>query len=182
MSILNSYTRQMARQGIAILSVSILLALLVNHLRPDGLTLPGDWSDDSRVALDSGETLVVSLGEAQELFEAKQAIFLDARPRSAYESGHIRGALSLPWETFDEHFESVMGALQEDITLIAYCDGESCSLSHDLAKALVEMGFERSRVLINGWSAWRESGLPTSMGEVDGMMPAPGEHRGENRP
>jgi 3-mercaptopyruvate sulfurtransferase SseA len=45
-------------------------------------------------------------------------------------------------------------------TLICYCDGENCELSHDLALFLANMGFEDTRVLVNGWTVWKEAGLP----------------------
>jgi 3-mercaptopyruvate sulfurtransferase SseA len=51
------------------------------------------------------------------------------------------------------------------MTLITYCDGESCDLSHELALFLKEMGFENVRVLVNGWSVWQQAGLPFQTGE-----------------
>jgi len=48
--------------------------------------------------------------------------------------------------------------------MIAYCDGETCHLSKELAKALTEMGFQNARVLINGWSLWIQNGLPIQKG------------------
>jgi rhodanese-related sulfurtransferase len=155
----------MAWQGAVIVAISIVFALLLNGLRQDGLPLPGDWSDVARVALDSGETLVIPLDEARRMFEEGEAVFLDARPGPAYEAGHIQGALSLPWESFDERLEKIMPDLREEMTLITYCDGQSCSLSHDLATALIEMGFVKARVLVNGWTAWQENGLPTAAAE-----------------
>jgi 3-mercaptopyruvate sulfurtransferase SseA len=46
-------------------------------------------------------------------------------------------------------------------TIITYCDGESCELSHELALFLKEMGFANVRVLVNGWTVWQQAGLPT---------------------
>ena len=43
--------------------------------------------------------------------------------------------------------------------IIAYCDGEHCDLSHELALFLKEMGFENARVLVNGWTVWQQAGL-----------------------
>lgn len=148
------------RQSVMIVGISIVLALVLNGLRRDGLTLPGDWSDEARLTLDSGETLVISLNDARKLFEEGQAVFLDARPVEDYETGHIQGAVSLPWDSFDDRFESVMSEIDEQTTLITYCDGPTCNLSHELAVALVEMGFPRVKVLVNGWTLWHDGGLP----------------------
>jgi rhodanese-related sulfurtransferase len=65
----------------------------------------------------------------------------------------------------DSHFIELVEQLEGPRTLITYCDGESCDLSHELALFLKEMGFENVRVLVNGWSVWQQAGLPLQMGE-----------------
>jgi len=157
----DGFVQRMVWQSVLIIVVSIASALLLNILRQDGLTLPGDWSDEARLTLDSGENLMISLDDARRLYENRQAVFLDARPRAEYDEGHIKNALSLPWDSFDDQFESVMMDIDEQTTLITYCDGQTCSLSHELAMALVDMGFSRVRVLVNGWTLWQESRLPS---------------------
>jgi 3-mercaptopyruvate sulfurtransferase SseA len=49
--------------------------------------------------------------------------------------------------------------------VITYCDGESCNLSHELAVFLQDMGVEQVRMLFNGWTVWREAGLPVGQGD-----------------
>ncbi len=147
-------------QSITIAAVSIVAALLLNVLRGDGLLLPGDWSDAARLSLASGNRLAISLDDAKRMFEEKRAVFLDARPRAEYDAGHIRGARSLPWDSFDETVESVMSDIGEKTPVITYCDGPTCNLSHELATALTEMGYDQVRVLINGWTVWQNSRLP----------------------
>jgi rhodanese-related sulfurtransferase len=142
-----------------------LIALGVNHWRSDGIALVGDWSADARFADAAGHSLVVGLEEAERLFRQDAALFLDARPRAHYAQGHIRGALSLPWQEVDRYFVEIADQLDDTTMIITYCDGESCDLSHELALFLREMGFENPRVLVNGWTLWQQAGLPTNMGE-----------------
>jgi len=52
-----------------------------------------------------------------------------------------------------------MTEIPMDAMVIAYCDGESCSLSKDLALYLFFRGYDNVRVLVNGWSRWLEAGL-----------------------
>lgn len=157
------FGKSMFWQSVMIVVTSVVVALLLNAVREDNLSLPGDWSDEARLTLDSGENLMISLDDARKMFEAQQAIFLDARPRSDYDAGHIQNALSLPWDSFDEQFESVLIDIDEDTTLITYCDGQTCNLSHELAMALIDMGFPNVRVLVNGWTLWKESLLPSEI-------------------
>ncbi|MBW2042891.1 MAG: rhodanese-like domain-containing protein [Deltaproteobacteria bacterium] len=104
--------------------------------------------------------MVVGLEEARKLHETQKAIFVDARSESLYREGHIQGALNIPWQEVDRYFVEVMERLDPEKTIITYCDGETCELSHELALFLQEMGFQSVRVLVNGWTVWKEAGLP----------------------
>jgi 3-mercaptopyruvate sulfurtransferase SseA len=64
----------------------------------------------------------------------------------------------------DRYFMESLDRLEAAETLITYCDGESCDLSHELALFLRELGFQDVRVLVNGWTVWREAGLPAEGG------------------
>ncbi len=48
--------------------------------------------------------------------------------------------------------------------VIAYCNGEACSLGEDLALMLSDMGYENVKVLISGWTVWTQNGYPTEQG------------------
>ncbi len=103
---------------------------------------------------------MISLDDARELFFSHSAVFLDARPREFYELGHIAGARSLPYDEFDKLFPSVMKNVGTETIIVAYCDGEHCNLSKDLALALIHKGYSNVYVLPNGWTSWKEAGLP----------------------
>ncbi len=141
-----------------------VIGIAVNSLRPDGLALVGDWSEQARFADAAGESLVIGLDEAAGLFERQAVLFLDARPQNQYAEGHVRGALSLPWQEVDRYFMELTERLESASTIIIYCNGESCDLSHELALFLKEMGYKNVRVLINGWTVWQQAGLPTELG------------------
>ncbi|MFO8048396.1 MAG: rhodanese-like domain-containing protein [Desulfosudaceae bacterium] len=155
-------------QTAGIIVVACLLAGGVNLWRDNGLRLIGDWSADSRLTDAAGESLVISLKEASRLYMENKALFLDARPEWEFDRGHIQGALSLPWQNVDERFMALSDRLLKNKkTIITYCDGETCDLSHELARFLSEMGMADVRVLVNGWSRWRQAGLPTETKEQD---------------
>ncbi len=151
-------------QAGGIILVAAILALLVNQIRPEGLPLVDDWSPEARLTLESGENIAISLEEAREAFLSKGGVFLDARSPELYEGGHIRGARNLPWQGVDDYFDSVMVDIPRDSLIIAYCDGEACALSKDLAIELLFRGYDNVRVLVNGWSVWQENQLPVAKG------------------
>ncbi len=148
----------------ALVGLALLLAVGVNQWRPRGIPLVGDWSADARFADDSGHSLVIPLEKVRELFERDEVLFVDARPEYQYQEGHISGALVIPWQEVDRYFMEAVEQLDEGRTIVTYCDGESCDLSHELALFLKDMGFSDVRVLVNGWTVWKRAGLPTEGG------------------
>lgn len=149
-------------QSGAVFLLAAAVGLLFNQFRPDGLPLVANWSMEAQLAsAKPDENLTVSLEEAKALFVTQAALFLDSRSEEFYRLGHIAGARNLPWEDFENRFQDVMGDVPLETLIITYCDGESCSLSKDLALALLGKGYTEVRVLLNGWSLWKESHLPT---------------------
>lgn len=148
------------RQSGAIIILAAAAGLLMNQFRSETLPLVGDWSPESKLTEDSGEIMVISLEEAKALCSDKEAVFLDSRSPEDYARGHIRCAQNIPWQSFDEYIDRVWGIIPEDSWIVAYCDGEYCTLSEDLAKELVSMGYEKVKVLLNGWTRWLEAGFP----------------------
>ncbi len=153
-----------AWQTAALLVWSVAVALSVNALRPDGIPLVGDFSPAARFTAPTGERMDIALEEAEKLFFTRAAVFFDARPPQEYARGHIRGARSLPLQEVDLRFIEETADLDLETPVITYCDGETCSLSHELALFFRDAGFRHARVLVNGWTVWREANLPVETG------------------
>ncbi|WP_024335595.1 rhodanese-like domain-containing protein [Desulfotignum balticum] len=151
-----------ARQTIFIILISVVLGAAVNFMRPNGIPFVQTWSMADKLVTEEGDTLAIALEDAADLFADNAAIFLDARTPAEYETGHIQGAVNLPWHEVDNYFETVIMTLDPEAMIITYCDGEACSLSHDLALFLKDLGFTRVKVLVNGWTLWKEHDLPVS--------------------
>lgn len=150
----------------SLIVLASLLSAGVNSWRADGIPLVGDWSEEARFSDTAGESMIIALKEARKLFERNDAVFLDARPPVQYAEGHIRGALNMPWPDVDRYFMELAERLDGASAIIAYCDGETCDLSHELALFLKDMGFADARVLVNGWTIWKQAGLPAEKGEM----------------
>ncbi len=148
----------------AVLVLAMGLGWITNTIRSDAIPLVADWSPEARLVGPGGRNLAISLNEAQKGFRKKALVFIDARPAEEYASGHIRGAISLPWDDVDARFMKATAKLSLNAPIVTYCDGESCSLSKDLALFLIQSGFTHVRVLLNGWSRWKKHGLPVGTG------------------
>jgi rhodanese-related sulfurtransferase len=90
----------------------------------------------------------------QEMDRGADIVVLDAQPKTTYDKGHIKGALSFPWAAKLTHWD--VRQLPRDKMIIIYCDcGPGEADSSDAAAQLSEMGFSNVKVLadpsIRGW-------------------------------
>ena len=156
------YLTVTVRQMVFILLISAALGTAVNLIRPDSIPFVDSWSMADKLVAEDGDTLAIPFEDAATLFAENAAVFLDARTPAEYDQGHIQGAVNLPWHDVDIYFETVIMTLDPEAAFITYCDGDACLLSHDLAMLLNDLGFTRVKVLVNGWTLWKEHNLPVT--------------------
>jgi rhodanese-related sulfurtransferase len=163
--------------GIFLRSLGIILfasamGIIYNTLSPGGITLKGNWSPkmtaDSLVAPFGYEEGIdppaISLDYAMMKFQSKNTIFLDARYPGDYQAGHIKGAINLPWEEYEDYAPDVLSMLPKDEEIIAYCDGTECETSLLLARELMELDYTNVKVFFGGWQEWQDAGLSVEEG------------------
>jgi rhodanese-related sulfurtransferase len=97
-------------------------------------------------------------------------IFVDARYPADYELGHIKGAVLLPFEQFDDYWSAVEERLPRDREIVTYCGGSDCELSLFLARLLRQKGYNRVSIFFGGAQKWQEQGMPMEKGPA----PPPG--------
>ena len=141
-------------QALILLVASMGLGLLGNAISPRGLPLRTPPSS----SLEQEE--FISLEQAKELWSNGAAIFLDAREPAEYSAGHIGNAFNLPGLRFETYFGDVAPILTPESQIVVYCDGIECDLSHRVSERLKQMRFTNVRILSNGWTVWRQAGLP----------------------
>jgi rhodanese-related sulfurtransferase len=102
--------------------------------------------------------------DARGLVGDPNAVFVDCRSRTEYQSGHIASALSVPsdQETIPE---AVLRMLAAARVIVTYCDAHSgCESSHRLAARLGELGYDDVRILKDGMPGWIQRGFPAESG------------------
>jgi rhodanese-related sulfurtransferase len=118
-------------------------------------------------AAPTGEELPMPLGlmQVKEMYDAKQAVIVDARSAASFAEGHIAGAISLPLEAARKNpARPINVKLAGDATIIAYCNGFSCHDSMDLGKILMHAGYATVYVFEGGFPEWRDAGYPVAKG------------------
>jgi rhodanese-related sulfurtransferase len=136
---------------VVICGLSVLCGLLFNFSNPSGLTLaPESWF---------GEPLsVIRLEEARALLGKGEAIFVDARPESFFEEGHIETALNLPMAVFDIAYVMGLGEVDLEKPIVVY--GRTISRLYDdsVARQLLLRGHSNVKLLKGDLSAWKKKG------------------------
>lgn len=153
--------RRAVLQGIALLALGMAVGIVVHETRTPTLPWAGSWSPESLAAQHLKGLAEVSLEDATALWREGRALFLDARDPVSYGAGHLPGAMNIPPGEAERSAEEVKVLAEAGLEPIAYCDGVDCPLSPELARRLQAQGVPLVKVLVNGWSRWRQAGLPT---------------------
>ncbi|HUK99490.1 MAG TPA: rhodanese-like domain-containing protein [Nitrospirota bacterium] len=103
----------------------------------------------------------IPINDLKKLIDQKaDIVILDAQLKDIYDSGHIKGARSLPWKV--DLSETDVKNLPKDKLIVVYCDcGPGEADSSDEAAQLLELGFSNVKILgdpsIRGW---KKAGYP----------------------
>ena len=149
------------REAVLLALVSLILGVGVN-LSLIKKYLQGEFRQGFLSSEEYPSITFISLGEAEELFARKEAVFIDSRSRKKFLSGHILGAMNFPYEEVKENIPSDFSSFKFEQILVVYCDGDECQSSVELAKSLHKQGFKNIKVFFGGWREWVELRLPAS--------------------
>jgi rhodanese-related sulfurtransferase/DNA-binding transcriptional ArsR family regulator len=108
---------------------------------------------------DRDELAPVTLPELRRLVRDGDVTVIDVRPNDEYAAGHIPGAVSIPVAELKRRLRE----LPKRREVIAYCRGAYCVFALDAVTLLRRHGF-RARRAEDGVPAWRDAGLPVTVG------------------
>lgn len=144
-------------QALILVLLGAGLGLAANQISPRGIPL---ITPPEQV---SAAVEFITLDHAKQLWHGSAALFLDAREPDDYAAGHIGNALNLPAQSFAQRFGEIAPLLTHNSEMVLYCDGPECDLGHRLRDSLHQLGYTNTHLLSNGWTAWRQAGLPTTL-------------------
>lgn len=146
-----------------ILLIAVSLGLVVNRKMLLDMRHGGNSSRVTPLGVSSGnnsQPIPASLNQVRDLFDKKQAILVDAREFSAFESLHIRDAVSLPVAEADRKLPEFSKKYKHSSLLVVYCSGYGCRDSKLLAEKLLKAGYGEVLVYEGGLPEWKDTGLP----------------------
>jgi len=104
------------------------------------------------------EPAAIHLKQAYKLYQ-QNVLFIDAREPADYQYAHIKNAINIPFDHFDE-YKHLLNNIDKDRTIITYCAGTDCDLSILLSNILFEMGYKKVYIFFGGWNEWLEANYP----------------------
>jgi rhodanese-related sulfurtransferase len=102
---------------------------------------------------------MIDIAEAKRIFDSGEALFLDSRHEFDFNVGHIKDAINIPVDKFDQQ-RSKLAAIDQDHLIIVYCDGADCNSSFEMGGKLFTAGYRNVRIFFSGWQDWQSNSYP----------------------
>ena len=95
------------------------------------------------------------------LVNRQNAVVLDIRENSVFQSGHIVNSVNIPQKNFGQQNSKLEKYKQRDVIVVCNKGNSAVSAAKELRKA----GFSNVHVLQGGINAWVSAGMPTVKGK-----------------
>ena len=107
---------------------------------------------------------LISTEELKELIDSSgdELTIVDARGPSEYQEVHIRNAINVPANDFEQNIDLLPADKTKQI--IFYCNGVKCGKSKKAAEKALKAGYENVVVYGEGMPVWEEKGMPIYAG------------------
>ena len=152
-----------------IVFTSFAVGLIYNFVSPEGISLIREEtkiildenSEDFYVesSKDPGKIRALTTAQVYEIFNNKEAKFVDGRDNWDFSDGHIPGAINIPEYKFTPK-EPNLNLLDKDEKIIIYCEGDQCEVSKRLAGEFQKLGYKKIWVYLGGWEEWEKNNFP----------------------
>ncbi len=121
---------------------------------------------EAETSQQKGDITYLSLEVLRNIIQSKSKILLiDGRSESAYQKGHILGAVNIPYIQHDYFSKQLLADVARETPIIVYCSGINCNTSVELARSLKrKFGFIHVQVFEGGWEEWVKGVNPIQTG------------------
>ena len=164
-------------KSVALTAVAVLIAVVTNAVRADGIPLITDIPYEIFSACKDAEAESAEVSDTSALKNSHDTLFVDVRPKAQFDAERVAGAVNLPYSALfgasPEDVEKVKksAAAGEKKSVVVYGifrELDSEALEVDLAKPaaeqLVESGIANVRHIEGGLAAMKKLGVETVKG------------------
>lgn len=107
----------------------------------------------------------ITLEQAHIRWEAKDAVFVDARTQEMYKDAHIPGALNVPADKLNGSFAGFKALNDSAVSIIVYCSSTECIASGIVASYLIDQGYTDVYHFSGGLLEWENHHYPVEIQE-----------------
>ncbi len=156
---MKSWTR-VCVEAVAVVAASSVLAAVANTVREDGIPwrmpFPPEYQCPSLVAPGTP----ISVEQALEVFGRDDIAWIDARKPEAFSTGHVPGAMNVPYSFIEPVPDGAITRLRPYETVVVYGNTAGEERSRRLAGELTLAGVEGATYLEGGLLEWIRAGGP----------------------
>jgi len=135
--------------------LSLMGGIIFNYSNPNGIDLiPPFITNESIASVTSSQAFVYYKGET---------LFLDARPVTLFQKGHIKGAVNIPLPFFDIMYMMKFSEMDKNKSIIVYGRTFSSLYDEQLARKLELRGHGNVMILKGGLALWEKKGYPITI-------------------
>lgn len=106
----------------------------------------------------------IARAEAEDLFNRKQAVFIDSRSGEEFDAGHIPDAVNISLDEAKKGFPGGEPDFLKEKLMVLYCRGGDCRQSVTLSRLLYDRGYKNIKIYQGGWDEWHRAGLQEEKG------------------
>ena len=159
------------KQLLILLITAVVLGLGANLVSPSKIDYFGVYrnlsgGDGPIIPPDAQENdpPFIDINTAHLEYSTRRTIFIDSREPEEFECGTIPGSINIPFEELPDadlklYFDSSLGHVAFDQSIVVFCSGEECDLSLHLARNLADYGYSNVTIFFGGSREWEKFGL-----------------------
>jgi len=132
----------------------------VNLLHSSRMPWVGDWGNYVETKAHKLGIKIIYLRQADEIFKENRLLFIDARSVEKFNVKHIKRAVSLPLDDFENSIALLEQILEIKDPIVIYCQNRLCDDALFLAQELRAMGKTNVLYYVDGFDLWEAEGCP----------------------
>ncbi len=145
---------------VLLFSCAVILGTAAQFFGPRAIPWVESYSRRVEVRAMEVGIAIVDVTTAKSIVEAGEFLVFDARTAVDFDTGHLPGAVSFPFESREEGYNEMAALLQPAQPVLVYCSGRECDDALMLGAFLKSQGTEQVVLFLEGITGWKSAELP----------------------
>ena len=139
---------------------AVILGTAAQFFGPRSIPWVENYSRRVEVRAMQAGIAIVDVTTTKEIIEAGEFLIFDARTAADFDTGHLPGAVSFPFENREEGYNEMAALLQPAQPVLVYCSGRDCDDALLLGAFLKSQGSQQVVLFLDGIAGWKTAELP----------------------